>query len=416
MRVLIVDKTTESQALCAGKVEAFAKADKEMLDLKIRLVNEKEVMERLSEADVMLIGAGLSSEAVSIARSARKQAAWLQIIMFVSDAEYGGGAFRSAHSVGVRKVFPDSASSLDLLQELVAIHTDFRKEGRTFEGRVVVVVHGKGGVGATSVAAAIGEVCSAHERRTLLWDLDVETKDLSRCLAAAGPEAKIVSGWVNGSRDITRETFRDALIPIASDVSVLTAPDRFAESMDLVCHADGMEIAQRIVELAKVLFDVVIIDTAGRMGPAVGGIIRHADIVLMTSDESELGLTAMDLLLTSIKPLIGGTDRIRFLIRASSERPIDLKQISEDLESIHELGAACWSLPSLPFDAKVSSWPGSGNTLYSAGNKDLNRLFKEIAAQLGLLDSDVSGAEEDAGSGRTGSSSDRRGWLRRIFR
>jgi MinD-like ATPase involved in chromosome partitioning or flagellar assembly len=415
MRVLIVDKTTESQALCARKLEAFAKADKEMLDLKIRLVNEKEVIERLSEADVMIIGAGLASEAVSVARAARNEAAWLQIIMFVSDEEYGGGAFRSAHSVGVRKVFPDSSSSLDLLQELVAIHSDFRKEGRTLEGRVVVILHGKGGVGATSAAAAIGEVCSASERRTLLWDLDVETKDLSRCLAAAGPEAKIVSGWVNGSRDITRETFRDALIPIASDVSVLTAPDRFAESMDLVCHADGMEIAQRVVELAKVLFDVVIIDTAGRMGPAVGGIIRQADIVLMVSDESELGLTATDLLLTSIKPLIGGTDRIRFLVRANGERPVDIKQISSDLDSVHELSDTSWSLPPVPFDTKVSSWPGSGNTLYSAGNKELTRVFKEITEKLGLLYGDATETNEDPGT-RESSGGERRGWLQRIFR
>lgn len=416
MRILIVDKSTESQASCARKVEAFAKADKEMLDLKIRLVNEKEVMDRLSEADVMIIGAGLSAEAVSVARAARKQAAWLQIVMFVSDEEYGGGAFRSAHSVGVRKVFPDSSSSLDLLQELVAIHTDFRKEGRTFEGRVVVVLHGKGGVGATSTAAAIGEVCSLSQRRTLLWDLDVETKDLSRCLAAAGPEAKIVSGWVNGSRDITRETFRDALIPIASDVSVLTAPDRFAESMDLVCHADGMEIAQRIVELAKVLFDVAIIDTAGRMGPAVGGIIRNADIVLMVSDESELGLTATDLLLTSIKPLIGGSDRLRFLIRASSDQPVDLKQISSDLESMHELSDVCWSLPSIPYDPKVSSWPGSGNTLYSSGNKDLNRVFKEIAGALGLLDGDSEDSQGISGGDGRIAQGDRRGWLQKLFR
>jgi MinD-like ATPase involved in chromosome partitioning or flagellar assembly len=416
MRVLIVDKSTESQALCARKIESFAKSDREMLDLKIRLVNEKEVMDRLSEADVMIIGSGLASEGISIARSARKEAPWLQIIMFVTDAEYGGGAFRSAHSVGVRKVFPDAAASLDLLQELVAIHTDFRREGRTVEGRVVVIVHGKGGVGATSTAAALGEVCSAAERRTLLWDLDVETKDLSRCLTASGPEAKIVSGWVNGTRDITRETFRDALIPIASDVSVLTAPDRFAESMDLVCHADGMEIAQRVVELAKVLFDVVIIDTAGRMGPAVGGIIRQADVVLVVSDESELGLTAMDLLLTSIKPLIGGTERLRFLISASSEDPINLKQISADLESMHELSESCWSLPTVPFDPKVASWPGSGNTLYSSGNKDLARVYKQIAEELGLLAGDSAGLAEGGGDGRNEANLERRSWLRRIFK
>lgn len=414
MRVLIVDKGAESQALCARKMEDFAKADIEMLDLKIRLVSEREVMDRLSEADVMIIGSGLADEGVSIARAARKAASWLQIIMFVSDEAYGGGAFRSAHSVGVRKVFPNGASSLDLLQELVAINTDFKREGRTFEGRVVVIVHGKGGVGATSVAAAIGEVCSASERRTLLWDLDVETKDLSRCLAASGPEAKIVSGWVNGSRDISRETFRDALIPIASDVSVLTAPDRFAESMDLVCHADGMEIAQRIVDLAKVIFDVVIIDTAGRMGPAVGGIIRQADVVLLVSDDSELGLTAMDLLLTSIKPLVGGADRLRFLVCASSDSPVDLKQISDDLESVHELSEVCWSLPTVPFDPKVAAWPGSGNTLYSAGNKDLNRIFKEIAVELDLLDDGRTSAEEV--DGRKVANGGRRGWFQRLFR
>jgi cellulose biosynthesis protein BcsQ len=413
LRVLIVDNSTQSQALCAKRVEEFSQSDKEMLDLKVRLVNERDFVERLSEADVLLIGSGLSSSALSIARRARLEASWIQIVMFVSDGEYGGGAFRSAHSVGVRKVFPDSATSLDLLQELVAIHEDFRKEGRTYEGRVVVIMHAKGGVGATSVAAAIGEVCSDAARRTLLWDLDVETKDLSRALAAAGPEARIVSGWVNGSRDITREAFRDALIPVASDVSVLTPPDRFAESMDLVCHADGMEIGQRIVELAKVLFDVVIIDTAGRMGPAVGGLLRSADVVVIVSDESELGLTATDLLLSSIQSLVGGMEKIRFLIRASSDDPVNFKQISAELDSVDELGEAAWTLPAVPFDAKVADWPGSGNTLYSAGNEELHRVFKEITKKLRLIEDgrvrgEVSHDESDVP--KKG-----KGWLQRLF-
>lgn len=416
MRVLIVDNSTETQAICAKRIDGFSKADKEMLDLKVRLVSEKDFVERLSEAEVLIIGAGLSSNAATVARQARTTAPWIQIIMFVGDKEYGGGAFRSAHSAGVRKVFPDSASSLDLLQELVAIHSDFRKEGRTCEGRVVVVLHAKGGVGATSIAAALGEVCSSFERRTLLWDLDVETKDLSRALAAAGPEAKIVSGWVNGSRDITRESFRDALIPIASDVSVLTSPDRFAESMDLVCHADGMEIGHRIVELAKVLFDIVIIDTAGRMGPAVGGILRSADVVLLVSDETELALTATDLLLSSVKPLIGGIDKVRFLIKSSSDKPVNFKQITADIDSVHELPEAAWELPVVAFDRDVMSWPGSGNTIYSAGNSELTKTFKDIARKLDLIE--VAG-QGDSRSAANDSDSDelqdRGGWLRRLF-
>jgi cellulose biosynthesis protein BcsQ len=417
MRVLIVDNSTETQAICAKRVDSFSKSDKEMLDLKVRLVNDKDFIGRLSEAEVLLIGAGLSGEAVSIARRARMEAPWIQIVMFVSDREYGGGAFRSAHAVGVRKVFPDSATSLDLLQELVAIHADFRKEGRTYDGKVVVVLHAKGGVGATSIAAALGEVCSNNQRRTLLWDLDVETKDLSRSLAASGPEAKIISGWVNGSRDITRESFRDALIPIASDVSVLTSPDRFAESMDLVCHADGMEIAQRIVELAKVLFDTIVIDTAGRMGPAVGGILRNADIALIVSDDTELALTATDLLLASIKPLIGGTDRIRFLIKASSDKPVNLKQIASDLESVHELPESAWALPALPLDSSVATWPGSGNTLYSASNKELTKIFVDMVSELGLVGPDKKDAAQQSSAEEEQEELQAQGgWFKRLFR
>lgn len=404
MRVLIIDSSTETQAFCAKRIEGFSKSDKEMLDLKVKLVNPTDFLDRLSEADVVLLGSGISEDAVSIARKVRQEAPWIQMVMFVSDTEYGGGAFRSASAAGVRKVFPDSATSLDLLQELVAIHSDFQKEGRTFDGKVIVVMHAKGGVGATSIAAGLGEMCSTLSRRTLLWDLDVETKDLSRALTAAGPEAKLVSGWVNGSRDITRENLRDALIPLANDVSILIPPDKFAESMDLVCHADGMEIAQRIVELAKVLFDVVIIDTAGRMGPAVGGLLRSADTVVLVSDDTELSLTATDLLLSSVKPLLAGVDQVRMLLRATSEKRVSLKDVIADFEEVHELPEQAWGFPVIAFDQKVADWPGSGNTIFSSKNTAITNSFAEIALKLGLS------ATESAESG------EKQGWLTRIFR
>ena len=154
MKLLIVDHSTEAQAFCAKRIEAFNQSDMEMLDLKVKLVSEREAMERLHEADVLVLGSGLSDRATAMARQATSVVPWIHIIMFVSDEAYGGGAFRAAHSVGVRKVFPDSASPLDFLQELVAIHAEFRKEGRTREGRVVAVAHAKGGVGATSIAAS----------------------------------------------------------------------------------------------------------------------------------------------------------------------------------------------------------------------------------------------------------------------
>ncbi len=388
MKLLIVDATTEAQAFCAKRFESFNQSDMEMLDLKVKLISDRDFVDRVTEADVLVLGSGLGERAIALARQAVTLAPWLHIILYVTQEAYGGGAFRAAHSAGVRKVFPDNASPLDLLQELVAIHGEFRKEGRAREGRVVAVTHAKGGVGATSIAAALGEVCSVFGKRTMLWDLDVETRDLSRSLTVNGVEAKVVSSWVNGSRDLSRESLRDALIPISSEVSVLMPPDRMAESMDLVCHTDGMGIVQRIVELARIMFDVVIVDTGGRMGPATGGLLRSADVVLVVIDDTILGLTAVDLYLTFVKTLVGSSDRIVFLVNPYSGALLGVEQIAAELEPVHQLGEIPWRLPPVPNDPKAALWPGSGRTLYSMGQKSTRMVLERVAAEIGIVEAD----------------------------
>ena len=244
------------------------------------------------------------------------------------------------------------------MQELVAIYSEFRREGRVREAKVILVTHAKGGTGATSICAALAEVCSVYKRRTLLWDLDVETRDLCRSLTVNGAEAKVVSSWVNGSREITRDSICDALIPVSQDVSVLMPPDSMAEAMDLVCHTDGMSICQRVLELARVMHDVVLIDTGGRVGPATGALMRVADEVLVVIDDTVLGLTALDLFLSYVKALVISSDRISFVVNGYSGSLLAVPQIEAELEPVHHLGPRPWRLPPVPVDPKASLWPG----------------------------------------------------------
>ena len=411
MKLLILDASTEAQAFCAKRIEQFGQSDVEMLDLKVKLVGERDYAERISEADVLVIGSGVGERGIAIARTVNAAAPWLHMIMFVSDDGYGGSAFKVAHSAGVRKVFPDSASPLDFLQELVAIHAEFRREGRTREGKVVVITHAKGGVGATSVAAALAEVCSVYHRRTMLWDMDVETRDLSRSLTVNGVEAKVVSAWVNGSREVSRDSLKDALIPISSDVSVLMPPDRMAESMDLVCHTDSITLVQRVIEISRLLFDVVIVDTGGRMGPATGALLRAADTVMIVIDDTVLGLTAVDLYLTYVKSLIGSTDRLVFLVNPYSGGLLSVQQIAAELEPAHKLGETPWRLPQLTNDPKAALWPGSGRTLYSMGQKATKSALEKVARELTLIDAQGGTEEEEAKEDSRPSG----GWLSRLF-
>lgn len=394
MKLLIVDNSKEAQAFCAKRIESFTHSDMEMLDLKVKLANEKDSLERLGEADVLVLGSGLQDRATNLARQAMVQVPWLHIVMFVTDESYGGGAFRAAHAVGVRKVFPDSASPLDFLQELVAINTEFRREGRTREGKVIAITHAKGGVGATSLAAAIAEVCSVFHKRTMLWDLDVETRDLSRALTVSGVEAKVVSAWVTREREISRDSLKDALIPISSEVSVLMPPDKMNAALDLVCSMDGVEIAQRVIELSRVLFDVVVVDTAGRLGPAAGAILRMADQVVVVLDDTVLGLTAVDLFLSFVKNLAGSTDKIVFAVNPYSGGLSGVSELASALEPAHHLGDMPWRLPTIPNDPKAAHWPGSGRTLYSMGQKSTGAALERICHELGIIDDNASSGEQ----------------------
>ena len=386
MRILIVDNTAEGQAVCARRIEAFNQSDVEMLDLRVKLVLERDAFSQMRDAEVLILGSGLGDTAAPLARSALTQMPWLHVVMYVTEEAYSGGAFRAAHAAGVRKVLPDSSSPLDLLQELVAIYSEFRRAGRIREGKVVCVTHAKGGTGATSISAGLGEVCSVFRRKTMLWDLDVETRDLCRSLTVNGSEAKVVSSWVNGSREISRDSIVDALIPVSEDVSVLMPPDSMAEAMDLVCHTDGINICQRILDLARVMHDVIIIDCGGRIGPATGALMRMSDEVLIVIDDTVLGLTALDLFLSYAKALVVGSERLSFLVNGYSGSLLGVPQIQAELEPAHRLGDHPWRLPPVPVDPKASLWPGSGRTLYSMGARATRASLEEVAAELGLIE------------------------------
>ena len=413
MRILILDHSTQSQAFCAKRIEAFSQSDIETLDLQVDTVSPQDLMNYIDEVDVLVVGSEIGENSIPLIRQAQNAVPWLHVIMFVSDDAYGGQAFKAAHSAGVRKVFPDSASPLDLLQELVAIHAEFKREGRTKEGKVIVVTHAKGGVGATSLVAALAEVCSRFNRRTLAWDLDVETRDLCRALTVSGPEAQIVNCWVNGQYDLTRQSLQEALVPISTDVSVLMPPDQFIESMDLICHTDGAEIVRRIVELARPLFDAIIIDTAGRMSPAIGSLLSIADEILIVLDDTLLGLTAVDIYLTNLKNIIGSSDQIKFLINPYTGAPLTVDQIAADLEPVHKLGPGPWQLPIMPNDPKGAMWAGSGYTLYSMGLKTTSIILEEIAAKLGLVNLPPGHGQMGVGKASSDLSS---GWVSRVFK
>lgn len=381
MKILVVDSTTESQAQIAAKIDEIDQGDLDALDVTVNLSGTSEYKTRLAEADVLILGPMLGDQAKVLAQEVNDAQPHVEIIMLVSDEAYWKGAYRVSSYVRVRKVITESTPAIDIFQELVNIHQDFCVKGRSTRGHVLVTLQAKGGVGTSSICAALGELCGNMNQHTLLWDLDIESSDLSRSLLADSFSSEVVKEWIEGSTSVTRDNFKRALASLSNTVSILSPPAYMPAAIDMVGHPDGVAVVNRLVDLARFTHDTIIVDTAGRMGPATGSLILSADTVLVVVDDTLLGLAAAHRFIDYLKQILPNTDRVRILCSGVKLSPAE---IADKLDPGRELSPKAWSLPAIPFESAASKWPGMGKTLYSVGSKNTRRAFEEVVSKLGL--------------------------------
>ncbi len=171
-----------------------------------------------------------------------------------------------AMRAGVREVLPAPAAAADVL---AALRRQLRKRPGTAavpvarHGEVIALVSCKGGSGATFVAANLSHLLAlGGRRRVALIDMNLQFGDAALFVSSQTP----VSNVADVARNITRldaELLQSSMNEVAPGLWVLAAPDDPAHAADV-----APEGVRQIVELARDMFDFVIIDT-GRSLSAV---------------------------------------------------------------------------------------------------------------------------------------------------
>lgn len=391
MRIVIIDSSSEGQALCAMKIRELNGGEIDKLNLEIKLANTRDFKNHLENADAAIVGPDLGSDALALARQIHSISPDLSILLFVAETLYSEEVFRNSHSLGVQKVFTSSASSLDILQELLAIHTRLCRQGKTSIGQLILFSTVNGGAGSTSLTAALGEVLVKFGNRVLVWDTDYETKDLCRALRHYGSN-NVIGSWVDGSAKISRESFKDALVSMEGSAFLLPPPQTMAQSMDLFCHTDGLALVSKIADLARYSFDYTLIDGGGTSGPAKGALLHSADKVIIVLNQCQFGYSSLLEYLDTLKRLVSNLKNLYFLVNGAQISGLELQEI---LNSHANLPAGSFSLPTIPKDEEAGRWHGTGNTLYSGGSKGTSAAIQNLAHHLGLgipQESDSGGA------------------------
>jgi pilus assembly protein CpaE len=171
-----------------------------------------------------------------------------------------------AMRAGVREVLPAPAAAADVL---AALRRQLRKRPATAaapvtrHGEVLALVSCKGGSGATFVAANLAHLLAlGGRRRVALIDMNLQFGDAALFVSSQTP----VSNVADVARNIGRldaELLQASMNEVAPGLWVLAAPEDPAHAADV-----SPENVRQIVELARDMFDFVIIDT-GRSLSAV---------------------------------------------------------------------------------------------------------------------------------------------------
>ena len=166
-----------------------------------------------------------------------------------------------AMRAGVREVLPAPAAPEDVL---AALRRLLRKRAPspvapvTQHGEVLALVSCKDGSGATFVAANLAHLLAAGgRRRVALIDMNLQFGDAALFVSSETPVSNVAVVARNIER-LDADLLRASMAEVAPGLWVLAAPDDPAHAADVTpAHV------RQIVELAREMFDFVIID-AGR--------------------------------------------------------------------------------------------------------------------------------------------------------
>ncbi|WP_201842095.1 septum site-determining protein MinD [Microvirga zambiensis] len=149
-------------------------------------------------------------------------------------------------------------------------HTKARTKTR--QGRVLVVTSGKGGVGKTTSAAALGAAFAQNGQKVVLVDFDVGLRNLDLVM---GAERRVVFDLINvikGEAKLAQALIRDKRLETLALLPASQSRDKDSLTED--------GVARVIVDL-RTLFDWVICDSPAGIERGATLAMRHADVAVV---------------------------------------------------------------------------------------------------------------------------------------
>ncbi len=384
LKVLVVERTGEARGRAHEFIQGLVPNEASSLEYVPRIdlcACSPEELRFRDSPEILIIGPSIINEDMVQAGALRKLHPSAACIAILPARRADLSSVEHLARMGIDDVVSPGIDPADFQRRLVLLA---RRIARPKTGKLVLVESAKGGVGVTSMVAALADAAMQEGNKVCVVDLDFETQDLSRFLQARPFVSEAVQQLLDGERAISSEYIDQACVPVQIGEGELSCvpPPPETDAM----HESRGEISRRLVGITEALdteHDLVFIDAGACHGNMLRVLERVSDVVVCLVSNDPAALYASLEKIRKVRAQMTPTARLLVLENAAVGTGLDHSLLREEFKRLAGLEAHEWETP-VPYSKSATTWPGSGSTLFSLMSKaqrvSISKLLLSIGA------------------------------------
>ncbi len=340
--------------------------------------------------DICIIGSKLLEVELTQLGKIRKSLPRTPLIACTSPSIESLAHIEQIARLGANDTISSEITSKAFIRKLILLS---KNKSEKDHGKLIVVDSGKGGLGVTTIAGALGEVSALEGNRTALVDLDFETQDLSRFLQVRPFVNENLQLLLEGSRPITDEFVDHCTLQVWEDEENLfhVAPP---PASDLLYSGDT-KFLRRFLSFLEALdekFDVVIVDAGSICGAMQKTLYRVADEVVFVLNSDPAALYPSVDRLKKIQEALSPSAKLTLVDNDNGGDGLSKKMLRSEFSRVTSITKDRWSEDTIPHCKIGTRWPGSGSTFSSLAKAKGRDAVEKLACFLGLTEKRASEA------------------------
>ncbi len=274
----------------------------------------------------------------------------------------------------------DYITTADPLCRLVHIlYQQLLRSAPRAPGKLLTLTGAKGGVGVTSMTAALAHAFAAIGKTALIVDLSAHGALLQYSLLAHWRSQELAV--LLKQRQLPRlEELDQFTITAPNGTRLLLTPGGGHDIRQLWLNsAEHLDIGLRLIELLVERYDIVLVDVGTVEGLLPFSLALRADYVVLTTSTEPAAVHLSHRALAQLHALPTAAS-FRLLINRVSRFGLLPSDLRASLGRHEAYSEELFAFPPVPYSAGGQYWMGTGNTLYTEGSKRLRETLDEIAS------------------------------------